>query len=117
MCRRGPYTGEWYATNLNVDKKTNKKTVARAVIMHLQKKCLIPKKSHEDIVRKLAEDSLSYVNVKKWGAEFRYGRDTTEDDQGSSRPKALSTIDARPSDIKGDYTEKWSRYLILDHYT
>ena len=71
---------------LNMDKKE-----ARSVIKHLQKKGMSPKEIHEDMVQTLGEDSPSYSTIKKWAAEFKRGRDSTEDDPRSGRPKTSTT--------------------------
>lgn len=67
------------------------KRETRAVIKYLQKKGMTPKEIHEDMVQTLAEDSPSYATVKKWAAEFKRGRVSTEDDPRSGRPKTSTT--------------------------
>ena len=66
---------------------------ARAIINYLQKKKkgITPKEIHEDMVRIFAEDSPPYTTVKKWAAKFKSGRDSTEDDPQSGRPKTSTT--------------------------
>ena len=76
-------------TNLKMDKAE-----ARAVINYLQKKGITPKEIHEDMVRIFAEDSPPNTTVKRWAAEFKRGRDSSEDDPQSGRPKT-STTDAQ----------------------
>ena len=64
---------------------------ARAVIQYLQTKGMSPKEILEDMVQTLGEDSPSYSTIKKWAAEFKRGRDSTEDDPRSGRPKTPTT--------------------------
>ena len=54
------------------------------------KKCMTPKEINEDIVLILSEDTSCYVTVK-WVSEFKRGRDGTEDDPRSYRPKIITT--------------------------
>ena len=67
------------------------KNEKRAVIKYLLKKEMSPKTIHEDIVTTLGDDSPSYSTVKKWSADFKRGRTSTEDDPRSGRPKTATT--------------------------
>ena len=67
------------------------KTEACTVINYLQKKGITLKEIHEDMIQILVENSPSNVTVKKLAAEFKQGRDSTEDDSQSSHSKALTT--------------------------
>ena len=55
-------------------------TEAQAVIKYQQNKGMTPKKIHEDTVQILVKDSSSYASPKKWVAEFKQVRGSTEDD-------------------------------------
>ena len=58
----------------------------RAVINYLWKKGLSPKSIHEDMVTTCGESAPSYAMVKKWAAEFRWGRKSFDDDDHPGRP-------------------------------
>ena len=55
-------------------------------------KCITPKEIHEDMVQIFDEDSPSNAIVKKWGAEFKLGRDNKEDDLRLGRPETSTLI-------------------------
>ena len=62
-----------------------------AVMKHLQKKIGIPlKEIHENMVHILYEDSPFDAAVKKWSAEFKLDRDSTEEDHQSGSSKVLT---------------------------
>ena len=63
----------------------------RGVIKYLQKKGLIPKDIHTDMVDTLGDDAPALSTVKKWAAEFKRGRESLEDDPRSGRPATATT--------------------------
>ncbi|XP_030003909.1 histone-lysine N-methyltransferase SETMAR-like [Sphaeramia orbicularis] len=63
----------------------------RAVIKYLHKKGMTPKEIHEDMVSTLGKECLAYSTVRKWVAEFKQGRTSTEDDPRSGCPKTSSS--------------------------
>ena len=74
------------------------KKESRAVIKYLHKKGMKPKEIHDDMVKTLGEDSLCYSTVKKWVADFKQDRESTDDDAWTGRPKS-ATIDAQVEGI------------------
>ena len=50
-----------------------------------------PKETHEDFMETLGKESPSYSKVKKWATEFKWGRESVEDDGRSGRPKDATT--------------------------
>ena len=52
----------------------------RAVIQYLHIKGLTPKEIHEDMVATLRDNAPSYSIVRKWTPDFKWGRDSLEDD-------------------------------------
>lgn len=52
---------------------------------------MAPEENHEDMEQALAENSSSYANVKKWASEFKWGRNSTENDPRLGCPKTTST--------------------------
>ena len=83
----------------------NGEVEVRAVIIYLCKKGMAPKEIHEDSMKTLRNESLSYITVKKWAAEFKRvcvcvcvcvcvrerERESIEDDVRSGRPKDDTT--------------------------
>ena len=63
------------------------KKESRAVIKYLHKKGMKTKEIHDDMVKTLGEDSPCYSTVKKWVADFKRGRESTDDDARTGRPK------------------------------
>ena len=45
-----------------------------------------PKEIHEELIKTLGKESLSYSTVKIWTAEFKRGTENVEDDGRSGRP-------------------------------
>ena len=78
------------ASNLRQTSKMVKVEV-RAVIIYLCKKKMTPKEIHKDFMKTHGNESPSYSTVKKWAAEFKRGRERTEDDARSRRPKDATT--------------------------
>ncbi|KAG1687440.1 hypothetical protein GQR58_008335 [Nymphon striatum] len=79
--------------NLKMDKKE-----ARAVIKYLNKKGTTPEKIHEAMVKTLGEDYTilynSYTAEKKWVADFKWGKESTEGDSWSTvDSEVLAEID------------------------
>src|SRR5262245_16970615 len=64
---------------------------SRAVIQYLQKKRMLSKEIHEDIVATLENDAPSFATVKKWTTEFRRGKESLEDDPKPGRPCTATT--------------------------
>ena len=52
-----------------------------------QEQLLSNKEIHVDIVYTLGEDSPCCFTVKKWVADFKLGRESTDDDARTGRPK------------------------------
>ena len=48
---------------------------------------------HEKMVQILAVDTPIYATVKKWAAEFKWSRDSKEDDPSSGHLKTLTTYE------------------------
>ena len=46
---------------------------------------------YEDVVQTIAKNSYSYATIKKWAAEFNWGRDSTGEDLWSDHPKTSIT--------------------------
>ena len=63
----------------------------RGVIRYLQKKGLMTKKIHTDMVSTLGDDTSALSTVKKWAAEFKRGRESLEDDPRSRHPSTATT--------------------------
>ncbi|XP_071083880.1 protein GVQW3-like [Haliotis cracherodii] len=63
----------------------------RAVIKYLYKKGLTPNVIYEDMLSTLAEDVPSYATVKRWVAEFKRGRSSTDDEPRPGPPVVSST--------------------------
>ena len=63
----------------------------RAVIKYLYLKGLTGKAAYEDLVATLGENAPSFTMVKKWFAEFKRGRTSTEDADRSGRPSDVSS--------------------------
>ena len=62
-----------------------------AVIRYLQKKRLTNKEIHPDMVSTLGDDAPALSTVKKWATEFKWGRESLEDDLRSGRPSTATT--------------------------
>ena len=58
----------------------------RTVIKHLYLKGLTGKAVYEDLAATLRENAPSFTMVKKWIAEFKRDRMSTEDADRSGRP-------------------------------
>ena len=69
------------------------KVEVSAVIKYLCKKGMSPKEIPEDFMETLRKESPSFNTVKKWVAEFRRGRESTEDDEQSGHPKEATTVE------------------------
>ena len=69
----------------------NGETLAGGIIKYLQKKGLVPKEIHADMISTLGDDAPALSAVKKWAAEFRRGRESLEDDPRSGRPASATT--------------------------
>ena len=67
------------------------KTEIRAVNKYLNIEGMNTKELHDDMVKKLCEDSPSYFTVKKWVADFKLGIESTDDAPRSSHPKSATT--------------------------
>ena len=63
----------------------------RAVIKYLFIKGLSGKEAYEDLASTLGENAPSFTMVKKWFAEFKRGRTSTEDADSSGRPSDVSS--------------------------
>ena len=63
----------------------------RGVIRYLQKKGLMTKKVHTDIVSTLGDDAPALSTVKKRAVEFKRGRENLEEDPRSGRPSTATT--------------------------
>lgn len=63
----------------------------RAAIKYLYIKGLSGKDAYEDLVATLGEKAPSFTMVKKWFAEFKRGRTSTEDAERSGRPSDVSS--------------------------
>lgn len=63
----------------------------RADIKYFVLKGLSPSEIKNEIDSTLADSSPSYSTVKKWTAEFKRGRTSTNDDERCGRPKSVTT--------------------------
>ena len=63
-----------------------KKLEIRVVIKYFCKKGMPPKEIHVDFMETLWKESPSYSTVRKWPAEFKWGRGSVEDDVWSGGP-------------------------------
>ena len=61
------------------------------VIRYLQKKELMTKDIHTDVISTLWDDAPALSTVKKWAAEFKRGRESLEDNPRSGRPFTATT--------------------------
>ena len=61
------------------------------VIRYLQKKGLMAKEIHTDMVSTLGDDAPALSTMKKWAAEFKRGWESLEDDPRSERPSTATT--------------------------
>ena len=52
---------------------------------------MTPKDIHKDFMKTLGNESPSYSAVKKLAAEFKWGRESIDDDPRSGRPKDATT--------------------------
>ena len=57
----------------------------------LQKKGMTPKEIHRDIVQILFDESTFYATERKRVVQFKWGRDTTDDDSRLGLPKTSTT--------------------------
>jgi len=67
------------------------KNEARAVIKYLHLKKLTPREIHDDMVDTLGDSAPSYATVKRWCADFKRGRRSTEDEERPGRPNEVAT--------------------------
>ena len=67
------------------------KTEARAVIKYLPKKGMTSKEIYDDIVQIIAEDSFSYITVKRSTEEFKQSRNNAKIYLLSGYPQKLTT--------------------------
>jgi len=65
----------------------------RAVIKFFYLKRLTPKEIITEITQVLGDNAVSYSTVKKWLAEFKGGRQSTDDEPRSGRPSTSITDD------------------------
>ena len=69
----------------------------RSIIKYLQKKGLVPKDIHTDMVATLGDDAPALSTVKKWAAVFNRGRESLKMTQNlvvqhQQQPKKTSTV-------------------------
>ena len=67
------------------------KTEIQAVFKHFVKKGMKAKEIHADLQNTLGDSAPSYSTVAKWASEFKFGRESLEDDPRSGRPKSAMT--------------------------
>lgn len=67
------------------------KTEVRIVIKYFVLKGLTPTGIQKELDSTLKDSSPSFSTTKKWAAEFKRGRISTEDDERSGRPKTATT--------------------------
>ena len=66
------------------------KTEVRAVIKYLFMKGMNTHEILDDMIKTLGKDAPKYTTVKKWVAEFKRGRKST-DDPRAGRPEEVTT--------------------------
>jgi histone-lysine N-methyltransferase SETMAR len=71
--------------------KKMEKIEVRAIIKYLCLKKLTTQEIHEDMIITLGESAPAYSTVAKWVAEFRRGRQSTEDEPRCGRPQVVAT--------------------------
>ena len=59
------------------------KTEIRAIIKYLHLKSMTALEIYDDMLRTLAESSLSYATITHWIGEFKHGRVSVEDNPRS----------------------------------
>ena len=69
--------------------------IIRKSLCKVEEKVHEDKKIHDDMVKTLGENSPCYSTVKKWVADFKWDRESTDYDAWTGRPKS-STSDACP---------------------
>lgn len=69
------------------------KNEKRTVIKYLFLKGMSSKDIHDDMLRTLGTNAVSYSTVKSWIAEFKRGRISTRDDARTGRPKDATTTE------------------------
>jgi transposase len=65
----------------------------RAAIKYLCKKGMSNTEINEDLMDTLCKESPSYSTVKQWAAEFKRGRESSEDYERPRRPKEATNND------------------------
>jgi hypothetical protein len=76
----------------------------RAVIKFFVKEGLMPNEIHSKFIKVYGDSSPSFLTIKKWGAEFKRGRTSLEDDphEGCSKSAAASEIIEQVHDMLSD---------------
>jgi transposase len=62
-----------------------------AVVKFFVKEGLTPNEIHSKFIKVYGDSSPSFLTIKKWPAEFKYGRTSLEDDPRAGRPKSATT--------------------------
>jgi transposase len=62
-----------------------------AVIKFFVKEGLTPNEIHSKFTKVYGDSSPLFSTIKKWGAEFKRGRTSLEDDPREGRPKSATT--------------------------
>jgi len=67
------------------------KAEIRAVSKYFVKKDMKAREIHTDFQNTLEDSASSYSTVAKWTSEFKFGRESLDDDPCSGRPKSATT--------------------------
>ena len=82
------------------------KTEIRAVIKYFVKKGMKAKEIHADFQNTLGDYAPSFSTVAKWTSEFKFGRESLDDDSRSGGQKVL-----RPQNVSQKCI-KWSWRIV-----
>ena len=70
----------------------NEKTEIRAVIKYFIKKDMKAKEIHAEFMNTQGDSAPSYSTVAKWTSEFKFDRESLDDDLHCGRPKSATKM-------------------------